>query len=105
MFLVSKNGEQAIKRVVSELQGSNDNSNYDPLMAANFAIWNNALSAGGMYLMGVDERGNQYCPLCELVKHAKVADGQIPADEQWIEGCCDGQLSICREMGLVPKES
>lgn len=94
--LVSKNGEEAIKSVTNQIEGKEHH--YDPLMAGNFAIWSNALDAGGLYLMGKDENGNEYCPLCELDKHTNC---DPKASVKWITGCADEQLKICQEKGLV----
>jgi hypothetical protein len=67
--LVSDSGEEAIKRTVEVINGVDTVENFDPLLSANYMICGNALSAGGLYLMGVDESGKHYCPLCEAEKH------------------------------------
>jgi hypothetical protein len=106
--LISKGGEQATKRVTAELSGASERETFDPLMAANFAIWSRALDVGGLYLMGTDPEGKEYCPLCELDKQAKNPDGSAPdppASTQWIEGCSDAQRDHAVELGLVPRES
>ena len=106
--LVAKDGESAMKRTVSEINGTADDSTFDPLMAAYWAITGRAMELGGLYLMGQDENKNEYCPLCELDKFARNEDGSQPipaASTQWINGCCDAQLRYCEEKGLVPKPS
>lgn len=96
MKLVSRNGEVLIERLEGQLIGQPIKETFDPLMGANLAIWSNALEAGGLYLMGTTESGEQYCPICESEKH-----GGYPA-EWWITNAADEQLNRAQELGLVP---
>ena len=98
--LVAGSGEKACAALVRQLEGTDDKSDFDPLMNANWAIHMAALEDGGLYLLGTDENGNDYCPLCEAEKHGPP---DIVAD--WINGCCDAQLETARELGLVPSKS
>ena len=83
---------------IAELNGQKTDAQYDPLMSATYMIYGNAVRAGGLYLMTTDEQGNEYCPLCEVDKHAGLA-------QQWITGCCDSILTYCQEHGLTaPKQ-
>jgi hypothetical protein len=93
--LVAGDGKKAHAAMVRELEGHPEPGDWDPLMSANWAIHSEALHFGGLYLMGEDENGNQYCPLCEADAH-----GGHAAD--WIKGCCDAQLEHARELKLVP---
>lgn len=79
-----------------QLQGAPARDTFDPLLNANFAIWSNALERGGLYLMGNDEDGEPYCPLCEYEKKGggKAAD--------WITFAADEQLEKGRALGFVP---
>jgi hypothetical protein len=95
--LGAKDSTGALERAQAEVEGTATDKTFDPLMAANFGIFNNALRAGGMYLMQQDENGNEYCPLCELEKHnhaVKAAD--------WIREASDEQLRYCKTHKLVP---
>jgi hypothetical protein len=95
MRFVSNNGEQAATKIEAELSGAPRAETWDPLMAANFAIWNNALEMGGGYLIFGDEDGNPYCPICEPIKH-----NSYPA-EWWINHAADEQLDRAKELGFV----
>lgn len=94
---VSGSGEKLATKLQAEIeQGSTSAETFDPLAAANFAIWSNALEAGGPYLLFGDEEGNPYCPVCESEKH-----GGYPAS-WWIEHAADEQLEKARAMNLLP---
>jgi hypothetical protein len=95
--LVSGSGQKLCDKLQAELQqGGQTSDTFDPLMNANFAIWSNALEQGGLYLMGADENGQPYCPICESEKH-----GCHPA-AWWITHAADEQLEKARAMKLVP---
>lgn len=96
--LVSKDGEQAINRLKKELDDQHHIQ--DPLLSAWFSIMNNALSMGGMYLLGRDENGNHYCPMCEGNKHTKI-EGFSCASEWFIERSVDDQYNKAKEAGLL----
>lgn len=88
--LVSRNGEEAVKRLSDE---DKKPESFDPLMSAHNMILGNALKAGGLYLLQGD-----YCPLCELDKNN---DKMGEHSKDWIEGATNGCLEHCRELGLV----
>jgi hypothetical protein len=94
--LVAGDGEKATASMVRELEGHPEPADYDPLMSAHWAIMTNALKMGGLYLMGQDENGKDFCPLCEADYHGGHA-------QDWLTGCCDAQLEHAREMGLIPE--
>lgn len=93
MHLVSNSGQVAAEKIQGQLSGQPEKETYDPLLAANFAIWSNAIEMGGLYLIG---DGNQYCPICESESH-----GSHNA-EWWIKNAADEQLNRARELRLVP---
>jgi hypothetical protein len=100
MHLVASSGEAAFERTVAELKGEETTANYDPLMTATYMIYGRAIDCGGLYLLAGD-----FCPLCELDKNARNADGSIPqplAATQWIEGCTDAVRDECVSKGLRP---
>lgn len=102
--LVAKDGEQAIKNVVSELEGTaNARSTFDPLMAAYFMIVNNSLAYCGPVLMMPNEDGSQKCPICFIQQeHDKVClEPQCEKFETWIERSADGALDAAKKLGLV----
>lgn len=97
--LVAQNGKEAADSAVRQLEGAADPVNdFDPLMNAYWAIVNNCLNNGGLYLMGADENGDEYCPLCELAKNYSV-----DLVHTWIGYAVKEQLEAARELKLVPK--
>ena len=98
--LVAKSGEKAASQIVNQLQGSEDAKDYDPLMAAYWAITANSIKAFGLDSM----REDFGCPLCALDAHAKECQDQACpkyTGQNWIDLASDGQLSIAKEMGLI----
>lgn len=92
--LVSKDGKQVVERIKKEL--NNEHTIADPLLNAWMAIVNNALGAGGVYLLQKDEEGNHYCPLCEGEKHAG------PGTADWfISNAAEEQCTKAKEAGLL----
>lgn len=67
---VCSNGSETYQRVLGELKGEPETRrNFDPLMSCNWMLFENALRGGGLYLMGQQEDGSEYCPVCEAEKH------------------------------------
>lgn len=111
--LVARSGKEATDRIVAQLEHSvehreslrdamrkqDEAASFDPLLGANFAIFSNALEAGGLYLMTPDEQGQPRCPLCELAKHVNPV-----AVDEWLRLSADGALEKARELGLVPAQ-
>ena len=95
--LIAKNGQTAAKNIVKELEGKLGADDYDPLMACHWLIMERALECGGLYLLNDD-----YCPLCEAIKHTPVDDDTDIADE-WIDGCTDAVKEHCIKIGALPK--
>ena len=95
--LIAKDGKEAVERMVKEVKGEDKALDFDPLMSAHWAICGNAIRCGGLYLMSGD-----YCPLCELNKHAPSemrTEGVTPSDA-WIEKAADGALEHAKGRGL-----
>lgn len=101
MGLVSKDGETAVESLKSSLEGSEDLSNYDPLLNASFMICSRALQSGGIDLLMADGEGeNEICPLCEAKKGGE-SEGYPGLDLHWVEGCTDSILKFCQDNKLV----
>lgn len=90
---VSTSGEAAFDKIKLDL--TTDGNTFDPLLNATFAIWNNALGLGGIYLLGVDEDGEEYCPICESMRN----DG--PPEDFWIKNAVDEQLQKAKHLKLI----
>jgi hypothetical protein len=100
LHLVAKSGEAASKQLAAQLSGGVSADNYDPLMAANFAIWKQSLSSFGLGMMSEDAP----CPLCfktEIETSCSDPNCNKQTGEMWIEFAADEQLAYCREKGLV----
>lgn len=100
--LVAKDAAANAKNLQAQMSGTDDDSNYDPLMAAYWAITSNSLQVWGLDSMQPDFG----CPLCALDQHsAECTDEKCPKDTgtTWIGYAADGQLSIATEKGLVGK--
>jgi hypothetical protein len=92
---INKSGEAATVEITSQIHGTEDKDRpYDPLLAANFAIWSNALKCGGLYLMS-----GGYCPLCELEAHSPAKA------EDWINPCTDSIQNEFMAKGWIPASS
>lgn len=89
--LGAKSGEEAMKNIVTELEGRGDENDYDPLMDCNNMISSQGLNVVGLSLLAETDR----CPICESVKLY---------EEDWINGPAMAALSHCQEKGLIPKE-
>src|SRR5665213_407481 len=86
--LISKDGTEAVERTIKQLDGKDDpKRDYDPLLAANYAIWENAIKCAGLGMMFGD-----ICPLCDMdrAKYPETSD-------DWIKYAADGQLGYCKE--------
>jgi len=90
---VAPDGKAAIRNLVGGLEGKPERDVFDPLMAANLAIWSNALDKGGLYMMTGD-----YCPICESEKA-----GYRKAD-WWIEHAVNDQIQVAQELGYFPAD-
>jgi len=95
--LIARDSKRALEALTKEAEGTAGPNDYDPFMAANWAIMSQALKCGGLYLME-DGPDGPYCPLCEAAKH-----GGEGTDREWIIGSCDYQLEYARSIGLAAK--
>ena len=85
----AKTGEDAIRVLVTEIEGRSAENDFNPLLACNNMIWSK-----GLELMGFAAMNG--CPICESVK---------AHEEWWISGPADAMLQEAIDLGLVkPKE-
>jgi hypothetical protein len=90
---VSSSGEEACQRMRDELDGKSvTKKTFDPLIGAHNMIVNAALEMGGIYVIGVDEEGNDYCPICEAEKHDAMdwPEKAVDAVVEMMRGLPDG---------------
>lgn len=90
--LGAKTGEEAMEDMKAAMEGREHD--YDPLMDCNWMITTKALELGGLWLMGMDEHGEEFCPICEAVRAGAPED-------HWIDGPADEALAECRRRGLT----
>ena len=95
--LIAKSAEAVTHRIQQEVAGTATAKTFDPLMAAHWGICTNALRAGGLYLLTMDETGKERCPLCEL--HENVGAQHV---DTWITEASEESLRYCQRNGLVP---
>lgn len=88
----AKTGQEAVRALVTELEGRGDENDFDPLMACNNMIFAEGLKRCGLVLMQVKEDGTHYCPICE---------SQRQYGEWWINGAADAMLEEAKKRGLV----
>lgn len=95
--LVAASGAEAVKQAVGELQGEQKHlGNFDPLMAANWMLMGNALQMGGLYLMGQDKNGQEYCPVCEAETHGHTG---------WIDLAVEGVAEAVKTLPPTPPQN
>jgi hypothetical protein len=84
---ISKDGEEAIKRIAGSLSNKSADT-FDPLIQANVAIWNNAIEAFSTDILKDDAP-------CKDVGCNKETGSD------WIRYAADGQLQNAKDMGLL----
>jgi hypothetical protein len=88
--LVSADGAEAMAVMQHDLDGKPaTKEKFDPLLAATFKIYENAIRAGGLYMMNQKEDGADYCAVCEAEAH------NAPG---WIDLAADGVAAFAREL-------
>lgn len=117
--LVAEDGKQAVANFVSELQDGVNLSNYDPLMAAHWALVGNCDDflrnfgqAPTLLIPPDDEHPDGWCPLCRLkafVAEARDANGicvcgcgqEVPDPEgyeAWLDRAADDQVELFKSL-------
>ena len=133
--LVASSGTEAVDRAVRELEAAQEGekalaSDFDPLMAMNWAFQGRVMETLGLGVMANreeqdgmpenrDDGGfNHLCPLCVVRRdfdthntptgkcsnsecNIEVKPGDKPWDKKWIDGCGDAQYQHAVELGLV----
>lgn len=102
--LVAPSGEEAARAAAAQLEGTDTVEDWDPLMAAHWAIMSKVLQAVG--LAGLAE---VFCPLCavqESFDAVSETDDFKPERhhnaQQWVDSCTDAMLDYAREQKLMP---
>lgn len=86
--LGAKNGQDAMRNIVTELEGRGIENDYDPLMDCNNMIFAQGLRIVGLSLMA----HNEGCPICEAMKLY---------EQDWIDGPAAAALKYCEEQKLI----
>lgn len=104
--LVARSGEQAVEDLKAQIEGAATLANWDPLMAAHWAIANRVMERVGLAALN-----EGFCPCCAVDESYKVfvAAGNAPPPGQkamdangWINSCTDSMLNYARDNGLMP---
>lgn len=99
--LVSKDGKEAAAKTVAELEGGPSKSTFDPLLGAHNAILSNTLRVVGLVILGADEKGEHYCPICYLTQNCACGLGEKCEFFDWIERAADDARAHAVSLGLV----
>lgn len=94
--LVAKDGQTALASTVAQLEGTDDNSDFDPLMGCYWRINGEILKIRGFMYMAEDAPHNG-CAMCE----PDEANPDWAA--KWIDGCTNEALVEARLRKLVPE--
>jgi len=95
---VSKTSEEAANKIQEEVKNGKrlTRDQFDPMIAANFALWNNCADVGGIGLLAIEG-----CPLCELIDNCECGKGDACEFRHWIDCAANEQLQHAKDMGLV----
>lgn len=107
---IAEDGAEAIQKTAASIentqQGVSDSAaQFEPLMAAHWAIVNNAMRLTGLALMLQNEDGTDRCPLCFITVDHK-ANCHMPGCtienyDEWIVRAVEDQVVIAKELGLL----
>ena len=86
--LGAKSGQDALRNIITELEGRSAENEYDPLMDCNNMICSEGLRTVGLSLMSQDEQ----CPICKAVKLY---------EQDWIDGPARAALEHCKKERLI----
>lgn len=116
--LVAKSGQDAAEAAVRDLEGRPEPGDWDPLMAAHWALAGRVMDAIGNSqgpMAAVSAMADpEWCPMCSIQESFEVWDkpeqiakhGPRPAHARdaagWIDSCLDAMLKHARGKGLVP---
>lgn len=99
--LVAKDGYEAAAKTKAELEGGPSKSSFDPLLGAHNAILSNTLRVAGLVILGADEKGEHYCPICYLTQNCSCGLGAECHFFGWIERAADDARENAISLGLV----
>ena len=102
--LIAANGREAVARMKDDLEGKDDISNFDPLMACHWRIVGHV--QGWLSESGGDPLSlyfSDVCPVCEVLKtYPPIPEGHRykSNEEYFIDGPADSVLAACQEWGI-----
>jgi hypothetical protein len=98
---VAKDGEEAAKRMVRDINLGDELASYEPLLGAHNALITHCLATAGLRLLAPDEKGQEQCPLCVVIKECPCGEGDKCGYRQWPTLAADGQVEIGKRLGLI----
>lgn len=98
--LIATDEDEIADRVGKELSGQ-EMEVFDPVIACQGMIFQQALHYGGPSLLHPKPDGSEVCPICEALNHKRPELSVSEAEEMWIGGSAMVALEKARERGLV----
>lgn len=102
--LISEDSKAAVEYLVDTSQTKIP----DPLMDVSMMVYNRAVEMFGIGMMMVDEKGNEYCPVCIGLKNPCPCDRpecHLKTEEQlndyWINGPVRAEKDYIESLGLL----
>lgn len=92
--LVSSDDMAVFKRISEEVEGTSSPETWDPLAAATWTLYGNAVECAGCAVLSPNDDGSERCPLCYGI-------AQDPAVKTWIAMAADGCLAYAIDNDLV----
>jgi hypothetical protein len=102
--LVAPDGQTAVAQLADQVDQGETPANYDPLMAAHWAIVNNISGLGrgvALYLLYPNEDGSDRCPLCYANEQHRMTCEDLECAftyDGWIDRAADDQAERVAEM-------
>ena len=87
--LIAKSDKDAMRHVITELEGREAENDFDPLMTCNNMIWAAGLEEFGLELM---KPGEEQCPICLSL---------TLTERWWIDGPANSVLKEAKDKGLI----
>lgn len=91
--LGAKNGQEAMRAMITDLEGRAAENDFDPLMGAHNMIWSKGLEVRGLALMNNDgPNDGHHCPICVALEQY---------ESWWIEGPANAMQEEAKKLGLI----
>lgn len=99
--LIPESGDEAVGKLVNQVEDGPRIDNFDPLMGAHNAIVANVMGLIGIAALFPNDDGSERCPLCYLnADHEKYCAysqcglARVNGYDVWIDNAADEQLAV-----------